>query len=185
MKRILLASLLLMLTVAAGKAESNDFVGIAPEPSIYAWWLRARFQPFERQVRGIPVGKIRATWCRATEFRKDLFPPDAASDLAQSDLSFSIDGYFDGSKIRQTALIGAYETCGGERGSFLLVLARPQGKSPAVRFVDEIPDQQFGLLAASPDSTIHVFHCMDCDHRTSFKWDKSKRRFARLPPPED
>jgi hypothetical protein len=185
MKSILLASLIFILTTEVGSAQSNSFVSIVPEPSYYAWWLRAEFHPFEVEVRGVPVGKIRAAWCKATEFRKDLFPPDAAADLDQSGgLSFAIDGFSDGSKTMQTALIGVYETCGGERGPFLLILARPQGRAPAIRFVHEMPAEPFGMLAALPDATIQVFHCMSCDHVTSFKWDKPKRRFMRLPPPD-
>jgi hypothetical protein len=183
-RRLLLASSFLFVTLAGGRTQSNDFVVIEPEPENYAWHLRAEFHPFERQVRGIPVGKIRAAWCKATEFRKDLFPPEPASHLEVNKVAFSVDGYFDGSKIKQTALIGVYETCRGKRGSFLLVLAQPQGTSPTIRFVHEM-DIQFGTVAASADSTIHVFHCMDCDHVTSFKWDKSKRRFLRLPPPQE
>jgi hypothetical protein len=73
MKGILLASLFFILTTAVGNTESNNFVNIAAGG--YAWWLSAEFHPFDVEVRGIPVGKIRATWCKATEFRKDLFPP--------------------------------------------------------------------------------------------------------------
>jgi hypothetical protein len=84
-----------------------------------------------------------------------LFPPDPASER----WTF-VDGFFDGSKTMQSALIGAYETCGGEHGSFLLILAWPQGKAPAIRFVHEMPEEPFGILAAIPDATIQVFHCM-------------------------
>jgi hypothetical protein len=178
MKSILLASLFVILTTVVGNAQSNNFVTIKPEPKNYAWWLRAEFHPFDVKVRGIPVGKIRSTWCKATEFRKDLFPPEPASDLNHnSALSFAVDSFFDDTKTRQTALIGAYETCTGDRGSFLLVLAWPQGRSPVIRYVHEmgIP---FGILRASSDSTIAVFHCMACDHVTRFTWDKSKRRFT-------
>jgi hypothetical protein len=132
-------------------------------------------------VRGIPVGKIRAAWCKATEFRRELFRPGPAADLKDSyGFSFSVDGFFDGSKTRQTALVGAYETCAGERGSFLLILAWPQGKLPVVRYVHEM-GIAFGMVKASKDSTLTVLHCMDCDHSTSFKWDKSKKRFVGLP----
>jgi hypothetical protein len=36
----------------------------------------------------------------------------------------------------------------------------PQGKAPAIRFVHEMPEEPFGILAAIPDATIQVFHCM-------------------------
>lgn len=180
MRLLVLAASCLMATLVAGNAQTNDFVSIMPEPSHYAWWLRAQFRPFEMQVRGVPVKEVRATWCKATEFRKDLFPPDLSSDLEQNDASFSIEGSFDGSKARQTALIGVYEACNGQRGSFLLVLQQSQGKTPIIRFVQEMPGVQFGTLMALPDATIQVSHCMECDHATSFKWNKSKQRFVRI-----
>jgi hypothetical protein len=182
-KGILLAWLFFILTTAVGNTESNNFISIAPDSD--AWWLSAEFHPFDVEVRGIPVRKIRATWCKATEFRKDLFPPGPASDLDHSGgFSFAVDGFFDGSKTRQTALVGAYETCTGERGSFLLILAWPQGRAPVIRFAHEM-GIQFGMLKTSTDSTLVVLHCMECDHFTKFKWDKSKRRFVQLPFRED
>jgi hypothetical protein len=176
---ILSALLLVTLCAAAGNAQSNDFVKLAPQPSSYAWWLRVEFHPVDVAVRGIPVGKLRATWCKATEFRKDLFPSDLATDFDQSGgLSFAIDGFFDGSKVKQTALVGAYQACDGKRGSFLLVLAWPQDGAPVVRFVHEM-SIPFAMLSATK-STIVVFHCMECDHVTQFKWNVSKRRFVQL-----
>jgi hypothetical protein len=181
MKAILSALLLVSLCTTLSNAQSDDFVKLAPEPSSYAWWLRAEFHPFDVAVRGIPVGKLRATWCKATEFRKELFPPDLATDLDQSDgLSFAADGFFDGSKVKQTALVGAYEACDGKRGSFLLVLAWPRDNAPVVRFVHEM-SIPFAMLEVT-NSTVVVFHCMECDHVTKFKWDKSKGRFAQLRP---
>jgi len=185
MKRILLAWLLLTALAVAAHAQSNSFVTVAPEPTSHAWWLRAEFHPFETQVRGIPVGQLRASWCKASEFRKELFPPELASNIATNRASFSVDRDFDGSHVEQTALIGVYETCRGARGSFLLVVARPPGKPPAIRFLHEIPSLQFGVVAVSADSTISVFHCMECDHVTRFKWDIARKRFVRLKPPDE
>jgi len=182
MKRILLlAATFVSVLAAAASAASNDFVTVKPEPSSYAWWLRADFHPFETQVRGIPVKQIRATWCKASEFRKALFPPELAADVEQTGgLSFSVERSFDGSKIPQTALIGVYEGCNGQRGSFLLILARPPGAPATVRFLHEFPDIAFGILAVTTDATIHVFHCMECDNLTRFKWSRAKKRFIRL-----
>jgi hypothetical protein len=182
MRRVILAWTLVMFTAAAATAQSNDFVTIAPEPSSYAWWLRAQFHPFETQVRGIPLRQLRSIWCKASEFRKDLFPPELVDDIGQNEASFSINGDFDGSKVRQTALVGVYETCSGERGSFLLILARPPGGSPAVRLLHEFPGEGFGAVAAGSRATVGVFHCMECDNVTRFKWSKAKKRFLRLPP---
>jgi hypothetical protein len=184
MKSTLPALLLLVLSATVGKAQQNDFVKIAPEPRVYTWWLRTEFHPFETEVRGIPVGKIKPTWCRATEFRKSLFPPEARPDLDRAagyGLAFSADGPFDHSKIRQTALIGAYEACSGERGSFLLIVAYLQS-GPTVRFVYEMPDDKFGMLAILPRMTIQVVQCLECDLTTKFRWDSSRKQFRQLPP---
>ncbi len=171
-----------IISPTVGHAQQSDFVKIAPEPKSDVWWLRAEFHPFETAVRGIPISAIRKSWCKATEFRKELFPPEAKSDFDhRGDLAFSIEGSFDGSKTRQTALIGVYETCAGKRGSFLLVLARPSSPRPKIMFVHEMPDDEFGMLMALPDLTIQVFHCLECDSATQFRWDKARRHFVQLP----
>jgi hypothetical protein len=182
--RYILTAALLVFATAIGNAQQSNFVNTSPEPSNYAWWLRTEFHPFEEKVREIPIGQIRPTWCKATEFRKDLFPSNLASDLDHSGgLSFSVDGFFDGSKTKQTALLGVYESCTGERGTFLLVLARQRSGQPTIRFIHEMPSEhQFAVLGPIRNSTISVFHCMECDLVTQFKWDKSKGRFVMLPP---
>lgn len=186
MKRILLAAALLAVLPGWGSAASNDFVSIRPEPTYYARWLRADFHPFATQVRGIPVKQLRASWCKANEFRKELFPPDLAADFEHTGgLAFSVDGSFDSSKVPQTALIGVYETCSGQRGSFLLILARPPGKPATIRFVHEFRELQFGILAMRSAATINVFHCMECDHLDRFEWSKTKKQFVRLKPADE
>jgi hypothetical protein len=117
--------------------------------------LRAEFRPVETAARRIPAGKIRATWCKATEFRNDLFPSETKPELDNNGgLSFAVDGFFDGSKVKQTALVGVYETCAGERGTFFMIIALPPGKSPVVRFVHEMTPAHFAMLKASKDATI-------------------------------
>jgi hypothetical protein len=127
-------------------------------------------------VRGIPVKKIRSTWCKASEFRRDLFPPELEFN---DGLSFAVDGFFDGSNVKQTALVGAYASCAGTKGTFLLILRWPRQGSPTIRFIKEIPtDRQFATLQARPDSSIIVWHCMCCDDASRIKWDRSRGRFA-------
>jgi hypothetical protein len=160
--------------VDAGGAQ--DFVTVDPEPANYAWWLRARFHPFETEVRGIPVPKIRKNWCKASEFRRELFPPDLDFD---DGLFFAIDGFFDGSKVKQTALVGAYERCDGATGSFLLILGWQSQGMPTIRFVNEMPtEHQFGILRAERGPAIMIWHCMSCDNGSQLKWNRSKRRFV-------
>ena len=184
--RGILLAILFAGAPAIGHAQDRPFVVTAPAPDYMAWWLRTEYRPFGTDVRGIPVAKIRPGWCKANEFRKDLFPPDEAEYFKRSELSFAVDGFFDGSRTRQTALVGVYETCKGKRGAFLLVLAMPEGKPPAIRFIREIPgEREFAMVTVVDPSTITMFHCMECDHMSKFKWSKTKRSFILLPPDSD
>src|SRR5437763_15116071 len=124
MRRILLAIGLALIPAITGAAE-KPFTETAPGPE--AWWLRTEYHPFGKEVRGIPVATIRADWCKANEFRKELFPKKLAASFEDKS-PFAADGFFDGSKTRQTVLVGAYETCAGKRGVFLLIVGRPEGK---------------------------------------------------------
>jgi hypothetical protein len=175
---ILIASALFLAATASHIRTSHaqqSFVTLAPQFD-YAWWLRAEFHPFETQVRGIPIQKIRSTWCKASEFRRDLFPPGLEFN---DGFSFAVDGYFDGSNVRQTALVGAYESCAGEKGRFLLILRWQRQGLPTIQFIEEIPtDRQFAILQARPDSSIIVWTCMCCDSASRLKWDRSRRRFG-------
>ena len=155
----------------------QSFITVAPEPTIEAWWLRAEFHPSQTEVRGIPIQAIRKTWCKASEFRRELFPADFQKDVQRA--SFAVDGFFDGSKIKQTALVGAYESCSGEKGTFLLVIGWPRQGPPTIRFVQELPTKhQFAVVKALPDATILVVECMDCGNYTRYKWDRSNREFV-------
>ena len=59
-KGFVLALALAILPAIAIAQEKQPFVTILPTPEIYAWWLRLEYHPFGTDVRGIPVGKIRA-----------------------------------------------------------------------------------------------------------------------------
>ncbi len=183
---IVLALALAIVPAIASAQEKRPFLKILPAPDTYAWWLRLEYHPFGTDVRGIPVARIRTGWCKANELRRELFPLEEAKSFEGSGLSFAVDGFFDGSKTKQTALVGVYETCKGEHGVFLLVLARPQGKPPAIKFVQEIPgEREFAMVYAEDASTIAVQHCMECDHFSKYRWNKARRRFVLLPPEPD
>jgi hypothetical protein len=185
MKGILL-TIFLVLVPTIGSAQENTFLKTAPDTKSEAWWLRTEYRAFGVEVRGIPVARIRANWCKANEFRRDLFPPELASSFGNQKSPFAIDGFFDGTKIKQTALVGVYETCEGKRGAFFLILARPAGTPPAIRFLVEIlGEREFLMVEAAGASTIAVFHCMECDHISKYRWNKSKKRFVLLPPDPD
>jgi hypothetical protein len=192
LRRIFLAWPLLMTLATAAQAQSNSFVTIASEPTFYAWWLRAQFHPFETQVRGIPVGRLRAGWCKATEFRKDLIPRELVVDergvdaMQAAEMSFAMEGRFDGSATTQVALVGVYQECSGKKGRFILILDQPGDGKAKIRFVNAIQtDHQFGALQKGKDNTIVAWSCMECDGSSVLKWDRKKRKFDWLPEPDE
>jgi hypothetical protein len=183
--RATLLAIAFFLISAMADAQENAFTSDVPDRS-GAWWLHTQYHPFATEVRGIPLAKLRSNWCKANEFRTDLFPAEYRKDIDYSrefGQAFAIDGLFDGSKIKQTALTGVYETCKGERGAFVLVLAWPEGKPPAIRFLRELPGEiAFTILSVSDASTIAVLYCLDCDHVDRWRWSKTKKSFVLLPP---
>jgi hypothetical protein len=172
--------LALLLSVWAAAAQAQNFVTVNPKPSGVAWWLRADFRAIHREVRGIPVGRIRADWCRATEFTRELFPEGLLVEngtdlLGQSELSFSIEGAFDGSGRKQTALVGVYETCGGKKGRFFLIL---DDETRKVRFLDaKVAKERFSVLAADGPA-IRIFYCLECDITSVVRWNRARKRFV-------
>src|SRR5215475_1800232 len=118
MKAVVVAiGLALMLSIANAAEKPFTETSTGNE----AWWLRTRYHPFGTEVRGIPVATIRSTWCKANEFRKDLFPGKLSASFGEDKSPFAADGFFDGSRTNQTALVGAYETCSGKHGAFFLI----------------------------------------------------------------
>src|ERR1700760_2618028 len=79
--------------VSAEASAQQPFVTIEGDLKSAPWWVIAAFQPFTTEVRGIPVNQIRKSWCKATEFRKDLIPKEillaeGVDEMEASKLSF-------------------------------------------------------------------------------------------------
>jgi hypothetical protein len=177
-KRFALVAFFALLATTA-RAE-QAFVTVKPEPAMEAWWLRAEFHPIHAQVRGIPVAQIRRNWCKATEYTRALIPKELLEEggsdmMKETGLSFSVTGSFDRSKTRQVAFVGVYQTCGGQKGSFLLVIDED---TKNIRFVDATPRKtQFAVLGADRD-TIVLMHCMECDGAAKLRWNAKMKKFA-------
>jgi hypothetical protein len=168
----------------------QPFVTIEGDLKSAAWWVVADFHPFTTEVRGIPANQIRKSWCKATEFRRDLIPKEillygGVDELEESKLSFSLEGHFDGSASTQIALVGVYEECSGPKGRFILILEQPTGGKPKIRFLDTVQtDRQFGALEKGDGNTIVAWACMECDVVSTLKWDRKKRKFDWVPQPD-
>ena len=172
----------LLAGLACASAEDKPFLTTSPTPEYTAWWLRTEYHPSGTDIRGIPAAKIRRGWCRVNELRRDMFPKEQAAYFGDEPSPFAVDGFFDGSKTRHTALVGVYEACKGERGAFLVIVGWPQGTSPAIRHLVELPGStQFAVVSAAKDGTVTLQHCLECDHTSAYKWSRSKKRFVLLP----
>jgi hypothetical protein len=176
MKRSVLAVIFAALATLAYAEQA--FVTV--KPGAEAWWLRASFNPLHTEVRGIPVAQIRRNWCKASEYTRELIPNalllEGGSDtMKEAGLAFSLEGNFDSSKVKQVALVGVYQTCAGQKGSFLLVIDEGTSK---VRFLDTSPGKtQFAVLAADKNDIV-LLHCMECDIGGTLRWSAKKKAFA-------
>jgi hypothetical protein len=180
------------LVLARVEARAQQpFVTLEGDPKATGWWLIADFHPFTTEVRGIPADQIRKSWCKATEFRKDLIPKEilfdgGADEMEAAKLSFSLEGHFDGSASTQIALAGVYQECSGQKGRFILILEQPTAGKPNIRFLDaRRTERQFGALQKGDGNTITVWACMECDGFSVLKWDRKKRKFDWMPQPDE
>ena len=186
---LVVCSALVLANVEA--SAQQPFVTIEGDLKAAAWWVIADFHPFTTEVRGIPVNQIRKSWCKATEFRKDLIPKEillaeGVDEMEASKLSFSLEGHFDGSANTQIAMVGVYEECSGPRGRFIMILEQSADAKPKIRFLNAVQtDRQFGALAKGDGNTIVAWACMDCDGASILKWDRKKRKFDWVPQPEE
>jgi len=175
----------LFLLIAPARAEPA-FVTIEGDLKSIAWWVLADFHPSTSEVRGIPAREIRKSWCKATEFRKDLIPRELLFEggtdaMTAADMSFAIEGRFDGTATTQVAMVGVFEECSGQKGRFILILDHQAKGKPRIRFLSALrTDRQFGALQRGDDNSIVAWTCMECDNYSVLKWDRKKRRFAWL-----
>jgi len=176
MTRILFAAFIVAFATAA---QAQGFATVKPGKD--PWWLRTSFNPMHTEVRGIPVGKIRPDWCKATEFTRALMPKkemeEEGSDKIMDEvgLSFAVTGNFDRSKTTQVALVGVYQECSGKKGSFLLIIDDGTQK---VRFVHATPTEtQFAVLAPDKRDVV-VLYCLECDVGDTLRWNTKKKAFG-------
>lgn len=176
------------LTMAPAAAEQT-FVTLNGDLKKEAWWVIAEFHPYTTEVRGIPANQIRKSWCKATEFRKDLISKEllfenGADVMKGADMSFAVEGRFDGSAAKQVAVVGVFQECAGPKGRFMLILDQPDGDKPKVRFVDAIrTNRQFAALSKDKRGKLVLWGCMECDGYSVLKWDRKKSRFGWEPDP--
>jgi hypothetical protein len=184
MKWLVLAVAMGVVTMAHGAAAQTPtpaaaapVLSVRPEPAGDPWWQRASLEPRSTVVRGMPIKRFEPAWCAAEALTRELFGdellgPSAAYPL--DGLAFALEASFDGSGKLQTAFVGAYRRCNGERGLFVAIIDR-RGERLRMRFLVEVPDPgtAFAALGLEPDGTLAVWWCPGCDkgHRIAFNRD--------------
>lgn len=178
MKRLVLAVAFAAFATTA-PAQSQDFATV--KPGNEAWWLRTSFTPLHTEIRDIPIAQIRKGWCKATEYTFDLMPQkemregESEKAMKEAGLTFAVTGSFDRSNTRQLTLVGVYQTCAGQTGSFLLVMDE---ESKKVRFIDGRPSEhQFAAVSANKNDIV-VTYCLECDSGAVLRWNAKKKAFG-------
>jgi hypothetical protein len=166
---------------APAAPQPSPVLTVRPEPARDPWWQRATLAPRATVVRGMPIKRLEPAWCAAEAFTRELFGEELlgpAGSSALDGLVFSIDASFDGSGRLQTAFVGAYRRCDGERGLFVAITDRP-GDRPRMRFLVEVPDAgtAFAALALEPDGTLAVWWCAGCDNGHRIAFNRETRGF--------
>ncbi len=160
---------------------------IANEPSPFvilhkdgdmAWWFGAEFHPFGKDIRGIPIKTIDASWCAANEFKKALFPREVVegvlglNEIMGDKDSFSLAGKFDGAR-QLTALVGVFETCDKKTATFLLLLDTKNKENPVVSLIKY--DTPFFAYLLPDEKGFLLLDCYACSEATLYQWDKKSR----------
>jgi hypothetical protein len=176
-----LSALLASLPGWAQTAAPPAFVSVREEPASDPWWQRATLNPHATVLRGMSIKRLQPAWCAAEAFTRELFGeallgPAGGSPL--EGLAFSIEAPLDGSGRLQTAFVGAYRRCDGERGLFVAIIDRPRER-PRLRFLVEVPDPgtAFAALALEPDGTLAVWWCGACRNGHRIAYNRESRGF--------
>ena len=91
------------------------------------------------------------------------------------DHHFQLRGRFTGAN-ELTAIVGHYEICGGEKGSFIL-LTDQASAPPVIVYVDALPLVSALQYMRLVDGAITVSTCFECGDVTGLFYDRRRRRF--------
>ena len=178
---IALCAALAPLVVTAQTSGAAPPLVVRPEPLRDAWWQRATLNPRSLAVHGMPIKRLEPAWCAADALTRELYGEELLGPTGGSPvdgLAFELEASLDGSGKPQTAFVGAYRRCDGERGLFLVIIDRP-GERPRMRFLVEVPDPGSAIAALSlePDGSLAVWWCGACDSGNRIAYNRATRSF--------
>jgi hypothetical protein len=196
---LLAAAILLPVAAPAGaQGEGSDpFVVVLADSdatsaaSREAWWLRPMLiHPTGTIVSGISLdrlnralGRRTTPWCRASAFTPRSFTStsqrvqteidEALSDGGGATL-FRSRGAFTGDAL-QEAVVGNYETCGGEHGAFLLITSTTEPRQ--IVYLHAFDDWEGLIWMSRTEGGLAVHSCFECGHAEELVYDRARRQF--------
>ena len=136
------------------------------DPSLMAWWLKAKFPPAETEYEGVQVNAIDPDWVKIKVLSFEAMPTEAKSDfgwMREKRLSFKVDEYFKRPGLEDREICGTYQTRSGKLGRFVMVLERKPSAPWKVVLAYQIPDEAgFSVLHRSTKGLLWG-DCMQCD----------------------
>ncbi len=156
-----------------------------------AWWLKdSIIRPTSTVVSGISVaelnrhrGEMEEPWCFASELTARSFSSPFRAVQAEIDETFSnhadatfrVSGDLTGDGQPEDAVVGNYETCGGQVGVFTLITTRTEPRR--VMFLDERTGWKGLIWLRREADALVVGGCFECGHAESLFYDPRRSRF--------
>lgn len=164
----------------------NEYLTISAKPKGHAWWLRAKFNPIHKEVRGLPVNIIDGTWRYATELRKEYIPPEylvrnGADSMQENNSSFSVLRDYNNDGRKELAVVGVYSSADNQYGRFLLILDKNRKDEWRKSYLRKWPgDTRYLAISTLSDDDLNIWFCMYCGHGVSFTWDKANEKYKQV-----
>lgn len=173
--------------------------GSQADPTTLAWYLLPMaIRPTGTTVAGVPVSAIDElrqrqledrpaiaveSWCFANALSDRSFVSSSRvvqTHIEQSfannpDHHFQLRGRFTGGN-ELTAIVGHFETCGGETGSFIVLMDQATSP-PSLAHVDVLPYISGLQYMRLVDGHITVSTCFECGDVNGLFYDQRRRRF--------
>jgi hypothetical protein len=166
--------------------QPEPLVIVQPKPSQYAWWLRVKFNPSGKELRGLPVSEIDPSWCKINEIEARHFPnseevQSSNSGLRSRDATFAVENLVLSGK-QAIAVLAVYARCDGQTGTAVIVLARSaQGPLSTLATVPLDTPAKWATIQRETDRQVKIWWCFECDDSTSLQWDDKTKSFQALP----
>jgi len=176
-----LSFLLLLFSILPVKAEDSLRLRVFDEPAGKEWWQRSEFLAAGSVIREIPAHQIDSTWHYASEFVKNAIPSELLYNngkdiMDEAGITFSRYGDFNSDGAEDLALVGIYEDCNLQAGSFFLILTRNKSGKWHVSFLKLLGEPKFAAISAK--GAVEVKFCIKCEGGARLQWNSQTREYT-------